>query len=277
MTHSNFDSHWLSLREPVDHRSRSKNLALLLADYWKNQKYVKILDLGSGTGSNMRYLSPYLERKNQQWTLLDHDLSLLRQIPHPQDTRLKLKPLLGDLNKEGLTLVAKNDLVTGSALLDLTSEKWLTELTERCVNQSCAAYFTLSYTGDVSWHPTQSGEVYSRNLEDHNHICDILNRHQLRDKGTGPALGPSAVVKLDELFEDNGYVTKCSPSPWILDHRDQELKKLLIEGWMESALEECPSESEKILSWSRSCLVLASSSEYQLQVSHLDFLALPHY
>jgi SAM-dependent methyltransferase len=277
MTHSNFDSHWLSLREPVDHRSRATNLSLLLADYWKDHEDIKILDLGCGTGSNMRYLSPYLENKNQQWTLLDHDSSLLQQISRPQHNGLKLEPLLGDLNKEGLALVAKNDLVTGSALLDLTSEEWLTKLAERCISQSCVAYFTLSYNGDVSWHSTQDGDTNPAYVRDHDRICNIFNRHQTRDKGTGPALGPSAVGKLNDLFEDNGYATKCSPSPWLLDHRDRSLNKLLIEGWAESALEECPNESKRILSWSRTSLEMGNSLEYQLQVSHLDFLAFPQY
>lgn len=277
MTHSNFDSHWLSLREPVDHRSRAANLSLLLTDYWKDHEDIKILDLGCGTGSNMRYLSPYLENKNQQWTLLDHDLSLLQQISHPQHNGLKLKPLLGDLNKEGLALVAKNDLVTGSALLDLTSEEWLTKLAEKCIGQSCVAYFTLSYNGEVSWHSTQGGDKNPAYVRDHDRICNIFNRHQLRDKGTGPALGPSAVGKLNDLFEGNGYTTKCSPSPWLLDHRDRALNKLLIEGWARSALEECPHESKRILSWSRSSLEMGNSLEYQLQVSHLDFLAFPEY
>jgi len=276
MKHANFDSHWLELREPVDHRSRSKELVLLLANYWMKQKGRRILDLGSGMGSNLRYLSPYLGNKSQHWTLLDHDSSLLEMIEKPIQKHLTISPFLGDLREDGLQLIRDHDLVTGSALLDLTSRGWLDKLTEKCAKQSCPVYFSLSYTGEVSWHSTTNKEGDVESLEHHSRICNIFNRHQLRDKGTGPALGPSAVSRLNQLFKSKGYVTKCYSSPWVLDYEDRELKKLLIQGWMHSALEECPEESEMINSWAHSSLRLACSSNSILRVSHLDFLALPN-
>ena len=74
MDNSAFSRNWLQLRESADHRSRSHALASVLLDFLDSKQRVNILDLGSGTGSNLRYLSKYLGDLNQRWTLLDLSL-----------------------------------------------------------------------------------------------------------------------------------------------------------------------------------------------------------
>jgi hypothetical protein len=56
---SGFSAEWLALREPVDHRSRNQGLQADVLDYLAQIKPVKagaihIIDLGSGTRSNVR-------------------------------------------------------------------------------------------------------------------------------------------------------------------------------------------------------------------------------
>ncbi|MBI70870.1 MAG: SAM-dependent methyltransferase [Gemmatimonadetes bacterium] len=275
MDNSTFSRNWLQLRESADHRSRSHALASALMDFWDSKQRVNILDLGSGTGSNLRYLSKYLGDLNQRWTLLDKDESLLDNIKKPSMKSVNFVPVVGDILDEGLQLVQGSDLVTGSALLDLTSEKWLHKLAQSVAHQGCPAYFALSYTGNISWLSNDNLKSNHSNPKNHEFICDLVNQHQRRDKGTGPALGPLAVIRLDELLRGRGYITKCHPSHWILGHEDSSLKKALIENWSHSAIEECPDEKKKILSWRHSCLSLADSTDGILEVSHLDILALP--
>ncbi len=69
---------WLALREPVDHRSRAADLVAPLAEWWGSRPVQRVLDLGSGTGSNLRYLAPRLAGE-QEWTLVDRDAALLDQ------------------------------------------------------------------------------------------------------------------------------------------------------------------------------------------------------
>jgi SAM-dependent methyltransferase len=71
-----FTSDWLALREPVDHRSRDADLVASLAKWWRSFPSYRVLDLGSGTGSNLRYLAPRLGEQ-QEWTLVDRDGALL--------------------------------------------------------------------------------------------------------------------------------------------------------------------------------------------------------
>jgi hypothetical protein len=76
-----FSAQWLGLREPVDHRSRNQDLQAQVIDYLTQMKtvypgIVRLTDLGSGTGSNLRALAPQLSSM-QHWTLIDYDIALL--------------------------------------------------------------------------------------------------------------------------------------------------------------------------------------------------------
>ena len=121
MDNSAFSRNWLQLRESVDHRSRSHALPSALLDCLDSKQRINILDLGSGTGSNLRYLSKYLGNLNQRWTLLDQDESLLENIKKTSTNSMQIVPVVGNILDKGLQLVQGSDLVTGSALLDLTS------------------------------------------------------------------------------------------------------------------------------------------------------------
>ena len=96
-----FDADWLALREPVDHRSRAHALLAPLCDAWRARGWSRVLDLGSGTGSNLRYLTPRLPA-GQEWVLVDQDLDHLRTLGHadtPASVR-RLTVVPGDLGDE---------------------------------------------------------------------------------------------------------------------------------------------------------------------------------
>ena len=70
MSPSDFSAEWLALREPVDHRSRADELVPILCEEWQRCGWERIVDLGCGTGSNLRYLAPKLPGF-QHWILVD--------------------------------------------------------------------------------------------------------------------------------------------------------------------------------------------------------------
>ena len=112
---SGFSAAWLALREPADAAARSAALASFAMSGLETAA-LRILDLGGGTGANIRYLSPRL-RSPQHWTLVDNDPALLQRAPAFAETHS------ADLNAvvNDNTLFEGCRLVTASALLDLRS------------------------------------------------------------------------------------------------------------------------------------------------------------
>ncbi|MFN8926513.1 MAG: hypothetical protein ACK5WM_13275, partial [Rhodospirillales bacterium] len=76
---SGFDPGWLTLREPYDAWAReiaglTPAFAALLPER------PRLLDLGCGTGANVRYLLLRLDRNGLRWTSVDIDPVLLTRV-----------------------------------------------------------------------------------------------------------------------------------------------------------------------------------------------------
>ena len=71
-----FSPEWLALREPADHAAVNAHLRDSLRAHFSGRDLVRVVDLGCGTGSNLRGTWPVLAA-NQSWTLVDHDPKLL--------------------------------------------------------------------------------------------------------------------------------------------------------------------------------------------------------
>ncbi|MGE3548267.1 MAG: hypothetical protein AB7L28_30375, partial [Kofleriaceae bacterium] len=214
-----FSADWLALREAVDHRSRSAELATQIAAHVQSgdgggelRAAVRIVDLGAGTGSNVRYLAPRLPMP-QEWCLIDRDRELLRELPKrlsswaldrgatvaghgsafeakggALDCRFDVR--LADLSRLGQSaavngLFDRRTLVTASALLDLVSAAWIETLVARCRDLRAAVLFVLTYDGRARCSPTDDDDDWIRSL---------VNRHQHGAKGFGRALGPDATA-----------------------------------------------------------------------------------
>ena len=73
---STFSAEWLSLRECADERARNKDVANAFFAWFMQRPSVSVVDLGSGTGANLRAVAPLLPNR-QSWTLIDNDAALL--------------------------------------------------------------------------------------------------------------------------------------------------------------------------------------------------------
>src|SRR5262249_39101059 len=94
--------------------------------------------------------------------------------------------------------IPEGALVTASALLDLVSEDWLTQLIKRCAQSASPVWFALTYDGRMHCDPQEPEDELVRSL---------FNEHQRTDKGFGPALGPAAVEMTKQILKANGYQT----------------------------------------------------------------------
>lgn len=261
-----FDASWLALREPVDHRSRAASLLDPLQSWWIARGASTVLDLGSGTGSNVRYLAPELPGA-QRWTVVDHDRSLLERM-HPPRADVTVRPVVRDLAGLGLTEVRGTDLVTASALLDLVSAPWLDRLIDACAASRCAALFALTYDGTIAFDGPLDDAIGAE-------VRAAVNEHQRLDKGLGPALGPDGASAAEKRFRARGYDTWLAPSPWSLGPDDAALSRSLIDGWVGAAGEIRPDREAELLAWGAARKAAAAAPDFRLVVGHLDLLALP--
>lgn len=277
-----FSADWLDQRESVDRAARNPRLLRRLSGWRDGRQKLRIIDLGAGTGSNFRFLAPFLGGQ-QHWLLVDKDPALLAGIsPRLQhwaaasgldserkDTDLVLRgvdacyqvetrqlDLTVDLARLDLHGV---DLVTASALLDLVSADWCAELAARCHGTKTTVFITLSYDGAIGWQPPDPDDARVRRL---------VNRHQRTDKGFGPALGPQAVAHLSSALKRLGYRVYRGRSDWQLGLAHIGIRQALAQGYAQAAQAIEPGTAPWLDAW------LARRHETirmgNLSVGHLD-------
>jgi hypothetical protein len=256
-------SRWLRLREPADSAARSEALTRRIADTLPAARPVYVLDLATGTGSNIRYLAPRLPGP-QRWLAVDRSAALLAEL-RGQTKRLEcdLDTRQMDLGTLDPAIFAGRHLVTASALLDLVSETWLRTLAAYCRAEGASALFAITYNGRSSCDPAEPGDEWVR---------DLLNRHQKRDKGLGgPAAGPAAVDCAARAFVEVGYRITREASDWTLGPAETEMQRMLIDGWAEAAVEIAPDRASTIASWRARRLAHLDAGRSRVVVGHDDF------
>ena len=254
-------SSWLALREAVDHASRSRALTLAVAASLPSARPLRIVDLGSGTGSNVRYLAPLLPSP-QQWVTVDRDESLMAELRGNAPDIERKTMNLGDFDER---ILAGAHLVTASALLDLVSDRWLRALADACRSQGAAALFALSYDGRSHCTPEEPED---------DRVRELFNTHQRRnDKGFGLAAGPDAVERAADAFIAVGYDVRREPSDWILTPDLRTLQTQLIDGWADASAEIAPAEADDIADWHGRRLMHVSEGRSTIVVGHEDMAA----
>src|SRR4051794_31562510 len=143
-----FSESWLGLREPADAAARSRDLVALLPGPVRT-----IRDLGCGTGSLGRWLAPQWDGP-QHWIMADRDPALLAHAAANMPfTAVTVETELGDVTELSATDLAKTDLVTCSALLDLLTADEMARLANVLAETKTPALFTLSVAGEVALDP----------------------------------------------------------------------------------------------------------------------------
>jgi SAM-dependent methyltransferase len=263
---SEFSAQWLALREPFDAAARSTSLVIAMRehlDVGSDDAPLAIVDLGAGAGSNLRFLAPLLGGA-QRWRLVDHDPALLdAALAATQAWALTQGAVVQRLGSH-LTVRAEGfaceiecarldladlaavdfpagGLVTAAALLDLVSRDWLETLARRCRTAGAAVCFALTYDGRTTAVPGEPEDAT---------VLAMFNRHQLFDKGFGPALGMRAASAAEAALEAHGYELGVATSDWAIGRES----RLALTSWHER----------------RRAHVLASRSK--LSVGHVDLV-----
>jgi hypothetical protein len=281
-----FSADWLALRRPADDRARDAagTHRLWRPDTARGRR--EILDLACGTGANLRYLAPRLGG-DQDWLLTDADAGLLAALPDATGrwaaeqgyrfsrrdwvlsvagpgfrSRARLLELDLSSGLDRLPLGARC-LVTASALLDLVSRGWLEDLIGRCRDARADLLLALTYDGRMDLVPADPLD---------RRVAALVNTHQRRDKGFGPALGPAAADAAEVLLRAQGYRVERRPSDWDIGPGEERLQEALLRGWAEAAAETAPQEAGDIARWLGRRLALVANRRSRLTVGHQDHL-----
>ena len=268
---SGFSAEWLAAREPWDRRARAPDLAALLADWARGRRAAnggrfRALDLGCGTGASIRALDAALGGP-VEWRLADADAALLAIAAQvrPAHPRSRVETTRIDLAAADLdALAAGADLLAASALLDLVSRDWLARLWEAARGRRSAILAGLNYDGRIALAPPHPLDATVR---------DGANRHQARDKGFGPALGPRAAAALAGMARGGGWRVRVRRSDWRLDaRRDGPGLAMLLEGWAAAAREAGAAPPGALAGWLED---RRAAPGLRVLVGHRDVLALP--
>src|SRR4030095_8806326 len=220
---------FLALREPADTDARSQRLTNEAVAAIGRHEPLSILDLGTGTASNVRYLAGRLPVP-QRWLIVDRDPDLLAEaraqmsswgasrgydvsargdelVIRGKGMDCRIEASCQDFGRlEDPGVFAGRHLVTASALLDLVSERWLQHLAARCRDVGTVVLFALTYDGRSHCSPEEPED---------NEIRELLNRHQrASDWGFGPAAGPEAVERVSRAFTAVGYRVRREATNW---------------------------------------------------------------
>jgi SAM-dependent methyltransferase len=283
---SGFSADWLALREGADHRARHAGLGQRVAAHLAGREVVRVLDLGCGTGSNLRATAPLLGAA-QEWVLVDYDPALLEAAARALSDWADAANAIGDglvLQKGGKSigvtfriadlnselegvLATKPDLVTASALFDLISARWMARFARAVAGHKTAFYTVLTYDGRDDFAPPHALDRA---------VIKAFAAHQSRDKGFGPAAGPKAASTLAEAFRDVGYRVETGDSPWVLEAGDAPLVRELLGGVAGAVRETGLMAEDDIAAWLAFRLDHAGTPEARLTTGHTDVFAVPH-
>ena len=227
-------------------------------------------DLGTGTGSMVRWCAPLLPGP-QTWVLhdwndilLEHAASAAAHDGDEEPIVLRTRPgELGLLQGEDL---AGASLVTASALLDVLSADEVAAVVAACVAAKAPALFALSVTGQVSLDPVDPGDrVFEA----------AFNDHQRRTVEDRRLLGPDAAAVAADLFRSAGWAVRVKDSPWRLGPGDRVLIAEWLDGWLAAAVEQRPALHEWAAEYARMRTAQLAADDLRVVVHHADLFAWP--
>lgn len=259
-----FSADWLALREPADHAARNAAMSAAMVDFLASHDALAIIDLGCGTGSNLRALAPRLPQR-QHWLCVDHDQALLdeaaRLLKAAPLARCTVDYLRADLTRDLPAVLDRGaDLVTAAAFFDLWSQEAICAFCEELARRRLPLYTVLTYNGVEHWEPPHEADAA---------IQSAFIAHQHTDKGFGPAAGPHASLALITALQHHGYQVSGGESPWVLEEDQRPLIRALADGIAAAAAETGMVEAGVIEDWRM------ARRQSTGRIGHMDLFAVP--
>jgi len=246
---------WLALREPADAAARSAQLA----DRLTLPAPLLVHDLGSGTGSMVRWLAPRLPLP-QHWVLHDRDADLLALAAGSAPPGVTVETRAGDLTRLTAADLADASLVTCSALLDMLTASEIERLVAACAGRP--TLLTLTVVGAVRLDPPHPLDAT---------VAAAFDAHQRRTVGGRTPAGPDAANVAVTAFRDHGIAVEVRETPWQLG--SDPLARAWFDGWLGAALEQEPSLSAQLNRYVPRRMEQLRTGRLTVSVGHRDLYA----
>jgi hypothetical protein len=246
---------WLALREPADADARSTELAGRLAV----RPPLLVHDLGSGTGSMLRWLAPRLPGP-QHWVLHDRDPDLLAAATADLPPGVTAETRLGDLTRLTAADLAGAALVTASALLDMLTAAEIDRVVGACAG--VPTLLTLTVVGAVGLEPPDPMDAA---------VGAAFDAHQRRTVGDRTLAGPDAADAAVTAFGRRGIPVEVRNTPWRLG--SGPLAEAWFAGWVAAAREQEPALSPRLTAYERGRRMQLAAGRLRVSVEHRDLLA----
>lgn len=275
-----YSSTWLELREAADAQARAVDLAEHVRRLLAGSGPLVVHDLGCGTGSMARWLSPRLPGP-QHWTLHDRDPELLEIAAESLLSRgVTAETRLGDLTTLTAADLAGASLVTASALLDILTLEEMDRLARAVTSAGSPALLTLTVVGRVDltpWEPLDN--LLCDGFNDHLRGGDPAGTGTPRPAATRRPLGSAAADAAAEAFRRYGATVLVRETPWRLDATHRELIAEWLRGFVPAAAAQIPGvgpDMDQVIdAYLGRRLDQAAAGTLRVTVEHIDLLALP--
>ena len=287
-TETNFSIQWLEDRFPFDIAARNKTVENACLHYCQNKETLRIVDIGSGTGSNGLY---FFEKfpQTQEWTFIELNKELLeaafariktwadeKGYPSSRDGLAMQLELPGrevqikGLNTSFLELqkvidLHQVDLVTAGAVFDLLTQEMFQSITDQLIFHQVGLLATLNFT-DQRFQPSLSGdEQYIR----------LYKEHMLRPQAFGQSMGPDCYEQMTRYYEKSELDWVGGKSEWEIGPGDTTMHVHVLNFMENSVPEMLTDELDDFGEWIAKKKQLVHAQQLSTYVSHYDIFVKP--
>ena len=289
MEQDKFSLSWIKAREKYDLKHRSN---LLKEQYKKDKSFFnKIIDLGSGNGSFLRYCHSK-KMVFEEMLLIDYDSKLLRDfyastynylngtnynILKESPTKYQLKKidtikteniqLMNTDILKSLDIINNYNLISLSAMSDILPILFIKKLLNK-VGKNKIIYFSICFDGSIKWDSSHKYDKY---------VLTMFNKHQEMNKISGYALGLKSIKLIKEYSAKKKYSFQVEDSSWELKSYDEDSKnfqKMYLDTICKPLKKDDITDKDMLSEWRKVKLKDIVSGKSKITVGHKDILIL---
>ena len=289
MEQDKFSLSWIKAREKYDSKHRSN---LLKEQYKKDKSFFnKIIDLGSGNGSFLRYCH---NKKIvfEEMLLIDYNSKLLRDfyastynylngtnynILKESPTKYQLKKidtikteniqLMNTDILKSLDIINNYNLISLSAMSDILPILFIKKLLNK-VGKNKIIYFSICFDGSIKWDSSHKYDKY---------VLTMFNKHQEMNKISGYVVGSKSIKLIKEYSAKKKYSFQIKDSSWELKSYDENAKyfqKMYLDTIYKPLKKDDITDKDMLSEWRKVKLKDIVSGKSKITVGHKDILIL---